>query len=139
MSVIRTGVRWLLVPVSAAAVLAICIVAARWAVAVADRRCPVESMVAGSCVEPWHTTVVEIVIYVGCALAALGIVVLPAVLAPQFDRAVGVLALIGVVILAGSGYFLLGWADLLLPLLIAGTAGGTALVWVWLRSSADAA
>lgn len=139
MSAIRTGIRWLLVPVAAAAVLSFCTVAARLAVTLADRYCPMPSMVGGSCVEPWHTTIVEVVIYTACALAASGVVLLPALVAPRFARAVAAVTLTGVLIIAGSGYLLLGWAELLMPVFVVAVFGAAALAWVWFRRSTDAA
>lgn len=132
-SAIGRSLRWLLVPVSGAAVVVLCAFAARWSVLIVDGRCPAHSMVGGSCVERWHTTAVEISIFAAVALAALGLVLLPAAVAPGLKRAV---AAVGFAIAAGVGgaaYFVTGWADMLVPFMIATTAGAAGLWRVWSR------
>lgn len=134
MSAIGTIIRWLLVPVSAAAVVGACIVAARWAVSLADRRCPIESMVGGACVEPWHTTAVEASIYTAIVLAVPGLVILPSLIAPQLKRAVAVVAFLAAIAVVGAAYFMTAWADMLLPLVVTVISGGMGILWVWIRS-----
>jgi hypothetical protein len=133
-SAIGKGIRWLLVPVSAAAVVGACIVAARWAVSIVDRRCPAGSMVGGACVEPWHTTAVEASIYTAIVLAVLGLVILPSLIAPQLKRTVAVVAFLGAIAAAGAVYFMTAWAEMLLPLVVTVLSGGIGILWVWSRS-----
>ncbi|HEX7036818.1 MAG TPA: hypothetical protein VF210_13660 [Pseudomonadales bacterium] len=136
MQALVTGIRWLLVPVSAVAVIAASVVAGRAAVALADRRCPTESLIGGSCVEPWHTSVVEAAIYGAVAVCVAGLVILPARIAPQLQRTVAVLLFLAAVGCAGAAFVLTGWADLLRPLLVAVPVGALALWWVWSRRPA---
>ncbi|MCB1686022.1 MAG: hypothetical protein KDI31_16115, partial [Pseudomonadales bacterium] len=82
MRLVITVLRWLLVPVSLAAVVGGTLFAARSTVDLIDARCPAQSMVAGSCVEPWHTGAIETVIYVALLIAAAGLVVIPTLIAP---------------------------------------------------------
>lgn len=132
-SAIGQAIRWLLVPVSAAAVVGACIVAARWAVSMVDRQCPIGSMVGGACVEPWHTTAVEASIYTAIVPAVLGLVILPSLIAPQFKRTVAVAACLGAIAAAGAAYVMTAWADLLLPLVVTVMSGGVGILWVWSR------
>jgi len=134
-TVLAKAIRWLVVPVAAAAVIVGTFAAGRWAVTIADGRCPPESMVGGACVEPWHTSVVETVIYAGVVLAAIGIVILPAVIAPNFKRttaavafALGVGGLAAMHIAASN---VMGWSELIRPLFIAALAGAVSLWWVF--------
>jgi hypothetical protein len=129
--------RWLLVPVAAAGVVAAVIAGARWAVSLADRRCPVSSMVGGACVEPWHTSAVEAAIYAAVGLATLGIVVLPALIAPQLKRSVAVVGFAAVLAMAAAVRFRFGWSGLLIPSLIALACGTVALIWTWRHSHAS--
>jgi hypothetical protein len=125
--------RWLLVPVGAVLVVAGVAVAARWAVTVADGQCPADSMVAGACVEPWHTGVVEASVYAAVVLAALGLVAVPTLIAPALKRTVAVLGFLLASTVVVAGYYLTGWADLLGPLAVTIVSAGLALAWVWIR------
>lgn len=131
MGFLRPLVRWLLVPVSAAMVVAGVIAAARWAVSVAGQRCAAESMVGGACVESWHTSMVEAAIYVGVVLVALGLVMVPSMIAPGFKRAVAALGFLLTVGGIGTIYFLTAWAELLGPLAVAAVMAAAALWWAW--------
>lgn len=137
MQALVTVIRWLLVPVSAVAVIAAGMLGARAAVAIADRRCPMESMVGGSCVEPWHTSVVETTIYVAAAVCMAGLVILPALIAPQLQRTVAVLLFLAAVGCIAAAFVLTGWPDLLRPLLVAVPVGALALWWIWSRRVAQ--
>ena len=85
-SEMRKVLRWLLTPLAAVSSVVGVIIAGRWTVTLADARCPSQSMIGGACVEPWHTGVVEAVIYVGLVLAAAGLVVLISLIAPALKR-----------------------------------------------------
>lgn len=138
MRILGKVLRWLLVPVTAVAVVAAVVAAGRWGVALADRRCPVESMVGGACVEPWHTSIVEAAIYIGAVAAAAGLVVLPAMVAPHFKRAVGAFGLAALLGGSGYAYSVTGWVQLLWPCVVALPAGALALWWVWSRTRQSA-
>ena len=56
--------RWLLVPVSAVAVLVLGAAVGRWFVTQADSRCDSANMIGGACVESWQTGLIENTIYV---------------------------------------------------------------------------
>ncbi len=130
-------VRWLLVPVSAAAVVALAIAGSRWAVSLADRHCPIDRMVGGACVEPWHTGVVEAAIYVAIAAGALGLALLPAMVAPNLKRTVavaGCLLAVGAVL---TLYLSTSWRVLLLPLLLAAAGSGLGVWWIWSRRTTE--
>lgn len=130
-SVLRDVLRWLMVPVSAAAVIVVAIAAARWAVSIADRRCPAHSMIGGACTEPWHTTVVEGAIYIAVAAVAVGLVILPALIAPKLKRTVSAIAFLLVAALSASTYLLMGWGDTLTQFVITLACGAVATWWVW--------
>ena len=125
--------RWLLVPVSAVAIVITVIAAGRGSVALADGRCPVTSMVGGACVASWHTSVVEAAIYAGVILVALGLVIVPAMIAPALKRTVAVTGFVLVAGAVGAVYYLTSWGELLAPLLAAIASGGAALGWMWKR------
>jgi hypothetical protein len=124
-------IRWLLLPVSAVAMIAGAVFGARWAVALVDRRCPADSLVGGACVAPWHTSAVEASMYVAIALAALGVVVLSGLIAPRLKRTVPTIAFAAVVGTMAAPWALTNWDGLLLPLAIATASGGIGLWWVW--------
>ena len=77
--------RWLLVPVSAALVVAVVIYTGIFAVGIADQNCAADSFAAGSCVASWHTTALETIIYAGVVITAIG-QFCPAFLAPASKR-----------------------------------------------------
>jgi len=130
-------IRWLLVPVSAAAIIGICVVAARGAITLVDQRCPPESRVGGACVEPWHTTAVEVTIYTAFVVAALALVIVPSLVAPRLKRAVAMVMLLAGLGIPGTMYYFTSWAELLAPLAVAALAGAIALWWVWRRGASN--
>ena len=121
--------RWFLVPVVIAAVVALCTALASWAVTLADRSCT--SMVAGTCVESWHSDAVEWATYLAVFVAALAIPMLSAWTAPAFKKltalATGLLGCAPLLI----GYFTTNWGDLLLPSLTALGAAAIGIFLVW--------
>lgn len=139
---LANAIRWLLVPVAAAAMVAGAVIAARWAVSMADGRCPPASMVGGSCVEPWHTTVVELAFYAATVLAAAGVVILPAIVAPRLKRSVAVTAFVlavgSAIAVHVAAYRGLGWSELLTPVIVVAAIGAAAVWWVCARRSANA-
>jgi len=134
---VGTVVRWVLVPVSAVAVVVSCAAAARAVVSFIDQRCLRESMVGGACVEPWHTSAVEASIYLGVIVAALAVVILPAMIAPTFKRTVAVILFLTAVSVAAAPYMLTTWTELLRPLAAAVLSGAAALWWVWSRRKSN--
>ncbi len=133
MSVGRT-IRWLLVPVVAAAVVAIVVVGGRWVVSLADARCAPENFAGGACVEPWQTGAVEAAIYTGVVLVALGLTLLPSALAPSLKRTVSIIgALLAVAPLAFI-YYSTRWPEVVAPLALAAIVCVAGSGWVWLRS-----
>jgi hypothetical protein len=137
LKLVITVLRWLLVPVSLAAVIGVTVFAARGTVDLIDARCPAQSMVAGSCVEPWHTGAIESVIYVALLISAAALVVIPTLVAPAIKRVVasaGFLLGGGVV---GGLYLMTAWSDFRMPLLIVLVSGGLSLWWMWTRGAAD--
>lgn len=133
MRILRLLVRWLLVPGSAAAVLVALVAGGRWAVGQADLRCPADLMVGGACVASWHTSVVEAAIYVCVVLAGIGVVLIPALIAPKLERTVAVLGFLLVVGTAAAAFQMTGWAELVGPLVAVAIAGAAGLGWVWSR------
>lgn len=126
-------VRWLLVPASAVAVVALAVAGSRWAVSLIDRRCPVDRMIGGACVEPWHTGAVEGSIYVSVVVGALALALVPAMVAPGLKRTV---AAAGCLLGVGAGltlYLSTGWNELLVPLILAAAAGSLGVWWVCYR------
>lgn len=137
MKLVITILRWLLVPVALAGVIGVTVLAARSTVDLIDARCPAQSMVAGSCVEPWHTGAIETVIYIALLVAAAGLVVIPSLIAPAIKR---VVASVGFLLgggLVGGLYLMTAWSDVRMPLLIVLVSGGLSLWWMWTRGVAD--
>lgn len=134
MSIIVNFLRWLLVPVSAVAVLVLGAAVGRWFVTQADSRCDSANMIGGACVESWQTGLIENTIYVAVILAALAITLISAAIAPSFKRAVALLGALLVPGLLGLVYYRFGWTDFLPPLIVAIVAGAGGFFWVWSRS-----
>lgn len=74
--------RWLLVPVTAAAVWYGALIAGLYGVEVLDAFCPPEQIESGMCNASWHAPAVDVLIIAMAALAAFGVVVAPAAIAP---------------------------------------------------------
>jgi cytochrome bd-type quinol oxidase subunit 2 len=128
---LSTLLRWLAVPLTIAAVAFACIAAAQQGVRAAEARCA--AMVGGSCVEGWHTDVVEWAIYLGLFVGVALIVVLSAWIAPAAKRAVAVIAALIGLAPAVAGYVLTGWPILLPPILLSAITAAACVAWVWRR------
>ena len=89
-----TALRWILLLPAIALVCALVWLAAQAIVGWADGRCPADQMVAAVCVAPWHTTVLDGLIYGGMAALAVGVVLMAAVVAPRFQFAMAIIALL---------------------------------------------
>lgn len=84
--------RWLLVPVTALAVRYVALITGIAAITALDALCPPEQMVPGACTAGWHAVSVDVLTLVLAALAALGIVLAPASVAPSHGFAVAATA-----------------------------------------------
>lgn len=131
MPVVITVVRWVGLPIVFAAVVGGCIMLSSWAVSFADGSC--DSMVGGSCVEGWHSNVVEWSVYLGIVAALLAVTMLLAKIAPSFKRTTATIAGILGNAPVWFGYFVTGWDDLLLPVILATLSAsfGIMVVWQW--------
>lgn len=131
LSLARSILRWLAVPIVVAAVIALSIALASWAVTVADQSCT--SMVGGTCVESWHSDAVEWAVYIAIVLAVLAIPLLSAWLAPAYKKATAlIMGLLGATPLL-LGYFMTNWQDLLLPSLLGISSALLGIYLVWRR------
>ena len=130
--------RWLLVPVSMAALAMAGALIGRWLVALGDSRCTNENLIGGACVEAWQTGFVELVIYAGAIVLVLALTALPTAIAPALKRTVACSCGLVVPVMTTLVYFRFGWADFL-PLVFVTTATavvGISLVFFWRRSNA---
>lgn len=137
MSLVKSILRWIAVPIVIAAVLIACTLLASWAVTVADQSCT--SMVAGTCVESWHSDAVEWAVYIAIIVALLAAIILSAWIAPAYKKATAlVIGLLGSATLI-TGYFTTNWDDLLVPALIAIGSACVGIFLVWRRRATNAA
>jgi hypothetical protein len=128
-STMTRGLRWLLVPVSAFVVWAATLLLGLAGVNVVDSFCPPQEMVSGACIAPWHQPAIEALIIVCAGLAAFGIVVVAALVAPVHKLRVAVVAFACGALFAG---YLAQSGDAWGPFLSAGTGGSIGL---WLVAS----
>ena len=131
MLIVKKIVHWLLVPGSAVIIIAGTVFGSRWAVNIADNRCAPENMIGGACVESWHTGLVELAIYAGLVLCALGLTLIPAAIAPSFKRLVSI---VGALLTIGStitAYYFTRWPELIWPVAVATLVCTTSVLWVW--------
>lgn len=137
MTLVKSILRWIAVPFVIAVVLATCTWLAIYAVSIADQSCT--SMVAGTCVESWHSDAVEWAIYIAVILALVTIPTLSAWIAPAFKKHTAlVMGLLGGAPLL-IGYFMTNWDDLLFPSLLAIGAAAFGIFLVWRRQTTNAA
>ena len=130
--------RWLLLPLLLAALLWGAVGAGQRYVDNAAQRCA--HAVGGACVEGWHTTVIERVIYTGVVVTPLALTLLAGWVAPNLKRlAAGIAALLCAGLLL-VGFLMTSWPELLPPAAVAGVAGlcGFLLVWYWQRPTSKA-
>ncbi len=138
MQIALTILRWLLIPLCIAAVLGIGFFTGRWLVALADSRCDAANMVGGACVEPWQTGTVEMAIYAMILLVTALLTLLPWFLAPALKRTVATISSLLVPLLIGAVYLRFGWADFLLPTLLAALVAALGIFWVFSRRKNNA-
>ena len=122
-------IRWALVPITGLAVWYAGLFLGLAGVAAIESSCPPELVVSGLCTAWWYGPAVDALVWVCTALVAVGVVILPARIAPSRRLPVaGVAYASGVVfaIYAASGGSLWG------PFLVAAPSGSGAL---WLASS----
>jgi|TARA_Y100000310_G_C20653346_1_gene800686 hypothetical protein len=126
--------RWLGVLISPVAITAVVLVAAWVAMTVTNSRCDEINLAAGLCVEPWHTTALDVIAYLSVVILVLGFVVLPSLIAPRFKRAIAIIGFVLVSTVPVVAYSNSGWSDLLSVLVVALVYGGMAIAWVWWRA-----
>src|SRR3989442_8658829 len=125
----RRLIRWILVPLSGVATWHAVLVLGILGVDVLDRLCPPDLVVSGMCTARWHAPAVEALILVCTGIVSLGVVLVPATVAPSHRLRVARLAF-------GFGatfatYFAISagaWG----PFAVAAVAGSAAL---WLATS----
>jgi hypothetical protein len=103
--VIVTWLRWIAVAPAGVAGWYIAFLVGLGILDGATRLCPAESMVSGACVAPWFPFISKVIFCVSTALAAILVVLLPALVAPGHRFAVACVAF-GVGVLFAS-YFVL--------------------------------
>jgi len=96
-------IRWSLVVPAAVVGWILALVAGLGLLALADRFCPAESMVSGACIAPWHAPVVEAIVGVCAALAAMLVILLPVLVAPGRRPVVAWVAFVGGMVFALYG------------------------------------
>lgn len=126
-----TILRWLATPIAAVVLMLGSAIAARAVVAAADQRCEQSNMVGGTCIAPWHTDLVENVIYIAIAAAAILVTTVPALIAPRFRRAVSVIGWLLTSGLVGAAFIATGWQDLRWPLVTSMVAGALGVLFIW--------
>lgn len=125
--------RWFMVPVSAVLIVGGLVAAARLIINLVDALCTPENMIGGSCVEPWHTGAVEIAIYSGLILCALGLTLIPPAIAPKFKHTVSIAGAVLLFGATGVAYYLTRWPELFAPMLVAGIASAIGVYWMHTR------
>jgi len=126
-----TWLRWLLVVFAPAAVAILTLLFATLLYQLSNTLCDPVFLVAGKCVEPWHTTAVETIIHSAIILIVIGIILLPAAIAPRFKKTIALVGYTLATLIFAAAYFTSGWSDLLSPLLLTLLTGGTCALWVW--------
>lgn len=122
-------VRWALVPMAVLSVWYTVLFLGMAGLSVVDAFCPPELVISGACTAAWHAPVVNALVLVCTAVAAVGIVIVPALVAPTHRLLVAGLAYgCGALfaVYAASGGTLWG------PFFVAAIGGSGAL---WLASS----
>jgi hypothetical protein len=117
-------IRWVLVPISGVTVWYAVFLLGIGGVGLIDSLCPPELVISGSCTAAWHGPAVDALILLCTAIAAAGIVVVPALVAPSRRFLVAALAYaLGATfaVYAASGGSLWG------PFLVAAISGSAAL------------
>jgi hypothetical protein len=84
--------RWALVPLSAVAVWYLTFIFGLAAVGVLDTLCPADLMVSGLCTAWWHAPAVETLILACTVIVAVGLVILPGLIAPAWKFPVALIA-----------------------------------------------
>jgi hypothetical protein len=89
---LTTLARWLLVPLSAIAVWYAVFLLGFAGIGLLDHFCPPDLVVSGACTASWHYPAVEVLILLCTALVSVGIVLVPALVAPAKRLHVAALA-----------------------------------------------
>jgi hypothetical protein len=126
-----TAVRWALVPVSAFAVWVGTLLIGIGGSSLLDSLCPPDLMVSGICTAPWHRPAMAGLEMVCAAIAAVGFIALPAMVAPAYHVPVAV----GCFVVGGLLTIQLAIAGALwAPSAVAAIAGITTLCMIISRS-----
>jgi|TARA_Y100000294_G_C8532591_1_gene327654 hypothetical protein len=140
-----TILRWILLLPTLVLVCLLVAAAATGIVSYADGQCAPRQMAAGVCVAPWHTTVMDAVIYGGMLIAAGGAVLAGALVAPRFKLAIAFAILVSVLAPLGAALFFArnletpfplpigNMPDHLLTLIVLSTGIGLVCIW-WIKS-----
>jgi hypothetical protein len=123
--------RWFFTLISPALLTALVLLLARTASITSNSRCADINLVSNLCVESWHTNVLDTIVYLTVLSLGFGFVLLPAIIAPQFKKIVAVLGFVLVLSLPTYSYYVAGWSDLMLPLVLILVAAGTSVLLVW--------
>jgi hypothetical protein len=122
------AMRWLLAPIAAAAVWCGVIACGLLASNLLDWLCPPELVVSGACTAPWHPPAFEALVLCCVALLALGVVLVPAAVAPRGGLGVAIAAYAWGAVYAGYVASRGGMWDLVAASAI---SGSLALGWAW--------
>jgi hypothetical protein len=117
--------RWILVPVSAIVAFYAPTVVAIAGFSLINRLCPPELMVSGSCTASWSGLATEALVILCAALSAIGVVLVPALVAPERKLKVATLAFTGGALLA----IYIALHGSLWELLTAALVGGGLALW----------
>jgi len=123
--------RWLFVVLAPAAVVVLTLLIATLLFQFSNTQCDPVFLVAGKCVEPWHTTAVDTLIHGAIFFIVAGSILLPAAIAPRFKTATALVGLTLATLIFAAAYFVSGWSDLLSPLLLTALTAGVCTLWVW--------
>ncbi len=119
-----TFLRWIAVPLAAIAVWYAVLLLGLAGVGALDALCPPELVVSGACTAPWHGPSVEALILVCTAVAAFGIVIVPALVAPSHRFRVALASFLGG---AAFAVYAAGGGSVWIPFAVAAVTGSGAL------------
>ena len=135
-------IRWFTAPISFLALCGIVPVLGYFAVNWLDGFCAPEQFVAGSCVASWHASAIDMTIYGATFVLSLLLVMVPAAIAPAGKKITSIVAFAfwAVMLIAASilfsvlpGSMGIGWAVLVVPMVVAAVGGGIGLFVVHSR------
>jgi hypothetical protein len=122
-------VRWLLVPPAAFAAWVGALLLGLAGINALDALCPPDLMISGVCTAAWHPPAMRVLEAVCAAVAAAGVVVAPALIAPAYRVAVATICFF-----AGAAFAVfMAWAGGLWIALAAAALSGTTVWYVCVR------